>query len=305
MPVRITNNGANAQLSAQVARGRIRVAVAQEQIASGKRINRPSDDPSGAGAVLRIRTSQAAVSQFQNVTATVKDRLSVADSALDSYQTALDRARALLTKGASDTGQTAAARAALAEELDGIRKHMISVANTRSGDEYVFGGTRQNGPPFDPATGAAPPAASSAAQRFVQLEPGTQAVAVGVTAEGVFSDAAGTVMQTLADASAALRGTGDPVADHAALTAALDRLSHFDDLAQAGRVKVGVGLQATQTAADRLSQSFLAYEGEADRVESADFVAAALDLKNAQQALDATMQAGAYAGKRTLIDFLG
>lgn len=302
MPVRITNNGAQAQLAAQVARGRRSIAAAQEQIASGKRINRPSDDPAGAGAVVRIRTSQQVVAQFQNVAASVRERLSVADGALNSHHFALDRALALLTKGASDTADPAA-RSSIAAELDGIRKQLISIANTRGGGEYVFGGTRQNAPPFDPATGA--PAAAAASDHLVQLEPGASPVEAGVTAESVFADAEGTVMQALAGASAALRGTGDDAADQSALLATLDRLSRFADLARIGQVRVGVSLQAASAAAERLTQSTVSYEAAAERVEAVDFVDAALELKGAQQALDAAMQAGAYAGRRTLIDFLG
>lgn len=303
MPVRITNNATNAQLGAQIARGRGRVAAAQERISSGKRINRPSDDPAGAGAVLRIRTSQKVVAQYQGAVSTVKDRLLVADTALNSYQLALDRARALMTKGASDAGAGLDARAALAAEIDGIRARVISIADTRGGDEYVFGGTRQNAPPFDPATGAA--AVTPAARQLVQLEPGAQPLAAGVTAEGLFSDADGTVLETLATVAAALRGTGDEAADKAALNAGLDRLDRFDDLAHGGRITLGVGIQSADAAAERLGQSTLAYEAAAERVEGADFVESALEMKNAQQALDAAMQAGAYVGRRSLLDYLG
>ncbi|MDQ3820436.1 MAG: flagellar hook-associated protein FlgL, partial [Acidobacteriota bacterium] len=151
MYFRVTDSAANAALASGIDRNRQRLAEAQEQLSSGKRINRPSDDPAGAGAILRIHTSQEIGEQFRRSVASVKDRLSVADGALDSYERWLDKARSLLAQGATNTtGSTG--RASIADEIDGLRAEILSAANMRSNEQYVFGGTRQTAPPFDPAT---------------------------------------------------------------------------------------------------------------------------------------------------------
>ena len=302
MPLRITDNSTNARTAAWINVNRQRIAAAQEQLSSGKRINRPSDDPAGADAVLRLRTTRDVLGQFSETAAAVKDRLTSSDAALENYQRILDRARALLTQGASDsTG--APGRANIAAELDGLRSQILNVADMRFGDEYVFGGTRQNAPPFDPATQAL--AAVPASPALAQLEPDAAPVAVGLPAETVFADAAGSIFQTLTDVATALRGTGDDVADRAAVLAGLDRLGAFGGLADTARTRVGASLNAADQAAARLEQNSLTYAASAERIEGADFVATALELKSSQQALDAALQASAYAGRRTLIDFLG
>src|ERR1700694_4642719 len=123
MPFRVTNSSQTSVLSERIALSQQRLAVVQERISSGKRINRPSDDPFGAEAVLRFRTSQASVEQFQQNAATVRDGLQHADGVMESYQQLLDRASALLTQGASDsTG--AVARASIAQEIEGLRTQM-------------------------------------------------------------------------------------------------------------------------------------------------------------------------------------
>jgi len=110
---------------------------------------------------------------------------------------------------------TQAAKNALATEIEALRGRVLNVANSKNGDEYLFGGTRQNAPPFDPATAAS--AVTPTTKRFVQIEPGANAVAFGTTAETIFADATATIFTDLTNAVNALRGTGDVTADRAAL----------------------------------------------------------------------------------------
>lgn len=302
MPFRVTDANTSATLAANISRNRQLITVAQEQLSGGKRINRPSDDPSGAGAVLRLRTSQAMLDQFRQSATDVKDGLLIADNSLESYEQSLDRARALLTEGASDT-TSASARESIATEIDGLRAQILSTANLRSNDQYVFGGTRQDAPPFDPTTES--PAATTASARVVQVEPDAAPIVAGVTAETVFSDATGTVLQTLTDVAAALRGTGDAAADQATILNGLDRLGSFTNLAEVARVKVGNGISAATTADERLNQLSLSYQQSADKIEGTDFVATAFEMTSAQNALNASLQASSLAGRKSLIDFLG
>jgi flagellar hook-associated protein 3 FlgL len=280
----------------------MRVANAQEQVATGKRINRPSDDPTGAQRLMQVRTLQATVTQFQGNAGAVHDRLLTADSAISSYQLLLDRSRALLTQGASDTTD-ASTKANLATELDSLRTQMQSIANMRSDGEYVFGGTRQDAPPFDPTTGV--PAASAAVPRRVQIEPSGPAIENGVVAESIFSDANGSVMDTLAAASAALRGTGNAAADKATMTASLDRVSTFNDTSGAVLAHVGSNLAAVQSTQDRLSRDYLSLEDTAQRFESVDVASSMVQLTEASTALNAILQSGSFMGRKSLIDFLG
>lgn len=302
MPLRATNASMNASIAKYTGMQRQRMSVAQEQLTSGKRINRPSDDPVGAGAVLRIRTSQAQIGQFRRSAAEVKDRAFVTDSALDSHERLIEHARTTLAQGASSL-TSSTSREALADQIDSLRTQMLSIANMRSRDQYVFGGTRQDAPPFDPTS--ASPAITASSVQLAQIEPEASPITVGATAETVFSDASGTIFQTLTNVAAALRGTGDEAADKTTIMAGLDRLQTFADLAGKARVQAGVQINSAEGADERLNQNSLLYEASAERIEGADFVSAALELTNAQTALDATLQASSNIGRRSLIDFLG
>jgi flagellar hook-associated protein 3 FlgL len=301
MSFRITDASSSGQVVAQIMASRQRIATAHEHIASGKRINRPSDDPGGAGGVVRVRTSLAALSQFERNTDTAKGALLAGDSALEHYELALDRARALLTQGASDS-TNANGRQAVAAEIEGLRTHSLGLANQRYNNQYIFGGTRQEAAPYD-ANGV--PAATASARQLIQIEPDGAPVASGVTAESVFADATGSIFQAFSDAATALRGTGDPVADKATVLASLDRLSALADLTRISRTQVGASLDRVQSVSDNLGERSLALEDVAQRTEGADFAEAAIQLTESQNVLDAILQAKAATGRRSLIDLLG
>src|SRR6266498_186311 len=301
MPFRVTDSPLPSVLADRIAQTRQRIQTAQEHVLTGKRINRPSDDPYGSEAVLHFRTAQAAVEQFQQSAAVVKEGLQLADASLEQYEQLIDRAQTLLTQGASGSS-TPASRQLLAQELDGIRTQMLAIANTSNDDRYIFGGTRQDVPPFD-ANGTA--AAAPTSQQFVQIEPNAVPIAAGITADSVFSGAPGTVFSTLTNAAAALRGTIDPAADQAAILAALDSLGGFTNRATEARAQLGTNLNSVEGATARMSNAWLSFQGSADRFELADMVQSAMELTQANNTLQATLQASSFSGKGSLMDFIG
>ena len=301
MPYRVPTSQIPDTLAERINMNRLRINRLQEQIASGKRINRPSDDPIGAELVINLKTTRDQIAQYQKVSVTALQKLTAADNAFNNYQLNLDRAKTLISSGLSDiTGQSS--RDALADELEALRQGFISFANTRNGNEFLFGGNRQNVPPVDPVTGV--PAATPTTAQYVQIEPGTNALAVGTTAESFMIDSGVTIFEDLDLAIAALRGTGDPVADQATLTNAMTRLTVFQDRAAEARSRIGVNMQSVERAKDRLSTVDLSVLESISNVEDADFAEAALELGQAQTALEATLAIAARS-QRSLIDFLG
>jgi flagellar hook-associated protein 3 FlgL len=300
MNYRITDSSQASVLADRITINRLRMEQAQERISTGKRINRPSDDPFGAEAVLRLRTSQANVEQFQQIGVTVHDGLMSADTSLESYEQLLDRARSLLTQGSSDsTGQ--AGRDSIAVEIDSLRQSMLNIANATSNGRFSFGGTRQDVAPYD---AAGVPAASATSQQMVQIIPGGAPVVAGVTAESVFANVSGTVFASLANAAAALRGTGNAATDRATVLTSIDGLTAFTDQATNGRTQLGASMNAVDDANDRLQGESLADQATASRYESADLAEEAVQLTQADRAYQATLQASAYSGRRSLLDFI-
>jgi flagellar hook-associated protein 3 FlgL len=300
MTFRITENMTSSNFSARINAQRGRLSVLQERLATNKRINRPSDDPSGAEAVLHLRTSQTEIEQFKRNAQAVDRHLVAADDSLTGYESILERARTLVSQGLSDT-TTQAAKNAIATELDSLKARILSVANTKYGDSYLYGGTRQNVPPFDPSTQV--PAGTPSGAQYIQIEPGANAIAAGVTAESVFSDSTSTIFADLTAAAAALRGTGNPAADSATLHNTMGRIAVYSDQAALAHAVIGANMRITEMVMDRLSNDSLSLDQRAGAIEDADFAQTALDLTDAQSTLEATLQTAA-AGRRSLFDYL-
>ncbi|MCB1789322.1 MAG: flagellar hook-associated protein FlgL, partial [Gammaproteobacteria bacterium] len=110
------------------------------QVATGKRILRPSDDPSAAVRVLDLSEAQQRLAQYQRNADAAIARLDQEESALLSIENLLQRVRELAVQGANDT-LSVDDRQAIATE---VREHMqsfLELANSRDASgEYLFAG---------------------------------------------------------------------------------------------------------------------------------------------------------------------
>lgn len=119
------------------------------QMASGKRILRPSDDPAATVRILDFKEAEARIDQYQRNAEFAEGKLAQEETALEGIGNLLQRVRELAVRGNSDTMSTGD-RQAIAEE---IRQHMdsyLQLANTRDANgEYLFAGYKSQTPPFD------------------------------------------------------------------------------------------------------------------------------------------------------------
>lgn len=124
---------------------------AQEQIASGKRILRPSDDPVGSTQAMVFRRQLSNLNRFSDVIQTSRRLLDSAAVALEDASGVVTEARAILIEGMNGT-KTPTERRLLADQLSLIRDRMIDIANTKSGERYLFGGTSTQVKPYESVT---------------------------------------------------------------------------------------------------------------------------------------------------------
>lgn len=301
MNIRVSDNSTAATFSARVNAQQNRLAILQEQLASGKRINRPSDDANGSEAIIKLKTSQREIEQFQRAAQTAQQKLTATDDTLSGYENLLQRVRTLVTQGLSDTASQTA-KNALATEIDSLRTRILDVANSSYNGEYLFGGTRQNASPFDQTTAA--PAATPATAQYIQLEPGTTAVAAGVTAESFLSDATSDIFTDLTNVVNALRGTGNEAADRTTLQTTMSRMTIYNDLANTSHTIIGANMNAAELAQENLTAGFQSLSERISGIEDIDFAQTAVKLSETQRNLEATLQATAQR-PRSLFDLLG
>jgi len=121
---------------------------AQEQLSSGRRILRPSDDPAGTARALVVRRELSRAERLQAAIAGGGDQLQMATSTLESGSELLTRARELLVQSMNGT-LSDPDRQAIAEELGEIREQLLEQANAQLDGNYLFGGTRSDAAPWE------------------------------------------------------------------------------------------------------------------------------------------------------------
>ncbi|MEW6073606.1 MAG: flagellar hook-associated protein FlgL [Planctomycetota bacterium] len=147
MSLRVSTHSTFARVLLSIQRSQSSLIRAQEQVASGRRLLRLSDDSPGAARALSLTRQIADVGRHG---AAIAAGLTVADTAAAGLQDAgnlLSEARALLVQGMTGT-LTMEDRESLAGEFDLLRDQLLEIGNLRSGDRYLFGGTSTGESPW-------------------------------------------------------------------------------------------------------------------------------------------------------------
>lgn len=119
----------------------------QDQLNSGKVINRPSDDPVVAVKGMGYRVDLDKNEQYQRNMRQAHTWLDSTDEALNQVGTSLIRVKELIIQAANDTN-TEDEREKVNEEIKQIHKHIQDLGNTKVGENYIFSGTKTGNPLF-------------------------------------------------------------------------------------------------------------------------------------------------------------
>jgi flagellar hook-associated protein 3 FlgL len=294
---RVTNVVLSNTVLANNQRTLARMADYQEQLASGKRINRVSDDPVAAKIAMRYRAEdQQAAKHLDNVGKAIAFQ-NATDSALGEMATTMDEVKSLAVQGANGT-QDAASRRALASAVDSQLARLVDIANTVQDGRYIFSGTAVLTKPFALAEDRS---AVTYAGDLDTFEVAVSQAATATVNENGFALFQGEVdiFRTLIDLRDAL-AENDPAAV-ADLMGSIDTAAnHINDLHGA----MGGRLQRLELTRNQLENSRL-YVGELiSDAEDADLPEVIAKMQLTQTALEAGLQSGARVIQQTLLDFL-
>jgi flagellar hook-associated protein 3 FlgL len=157
----------------------------QQQLATGRRILTPADDPAGSARSLDLSQAVAVTKQFQGNANAAKERLGVEDTTLSSLTDLLQRVRSELAVQANNATQSNETRAAISLEVQQRLKDLLALANTRDAtNEYLFSGYKGQVQPFANTNGVYSYAGDQG-NRYLQIGPTTQ-VATGDSGSDVF-----------------------------------------------------------------------------------------------------------------------
>lgn len=178
----------------------------QLQLATGQRILRPSDDPTGSTQILNLRQAIAGVAQYQDNANFARNRLGLEEATLIGVENIQQRVRELAIR-ADSASLNDENRGAIATELRERLDELIQLANTQdSNNEYLFAGFQARTKPFSANAGTFTYNGDQG-QRFVQIGSERQ-VAVGDSGSAVFREIRNGNGTFVVDANAANTGGG-------------------------------------------------------------------------------------------------
>lgn len=118
-----------------------------EQVSTGRRINRPSDDPTGAALSLGFERRIADIERSAEAARSGRDTADGAAGVLQEVSGLISQVRALMIQGMNGTLDPQA-REAIASEVSLLREQLVTLGNTRQGSRYLFAGSESDARPF-------------------------------------------------------------------------------------------------------------------------------------------------------------
>ena len=296
---RVTNIGMNANVLAQNQKTLSQLATYQEQLASGLKVNRVSDDPVAAKQSLRYKAEGSDASKWLDNIDKATAFMNATDSALSEMSQVLDRAKELAVQGANGS-QDANSRNALADSVDSYLTRMTDLSNTIHDGRYIFAGTKTISaePPFARNADDDGVGYSGDLDTFeVKIGPNS-AVTVNQNGYELFKGDHD-VFQSLIDLRDALRDN-DPDRVSSVISDVDDSSEQINNLYGS----MGGRLQRLELAKSQLENAKI-YVGElVSQAEDVDMTEVISKMQLSQVALEAGLQAGSRVLQPTLLDFL-
>ena len=277
----------------------------QGQLASGQRVNKPSDDPSAAAQEVRLRSQTARLEAEKRMIDYAKTALQTADGALGSAVEEVQTARELLLQAANGT-HSPSDRASIAQQIRGVRDNLLAIANRPDGaGGYVFGGAGTQSAPF--VAGAAVSYAPQTGQVQIASDPALSATQDGAGAFLNLSTPSGstTLFKALDDAIAVLEnGAATGAQISAATKAGIDGLDAGLDRLNLVRTKIGEDLRLVDTHSRRIDSDGVNLKGRLSDLIDLDYAKAITDLNTNQTALEAAMKTYSQVSRMSLFQYL-
>lgn len=291
-----------------------RLQEAQVAVASGKKLNKGSDNPSGVAHLLLAKTQLQSTELFLKNSTSAQDSLKGQGSRLMHADSLLARAIEI-TVAAGNGSYGALERAGLADEIRDLKEEMVGLANSQVNGKYSYGGFQDRTVPFtanpaydpilDPRpvlyngdNGVAQLEIAPAEQMAVNF-PGNAIFLGDENGDGAVDAGQVDIFATLTTLEETLRAN-----DQAGASAQLNNLNQAQN-------QIGVYQSKTGNAVNRLERSFgemedlqIDLKAVISRYEDVDVAVAISQMAQQEQALQAAMSVTGRISKLSILDYL-
>ena len=264
----------------------------QLKLSSGKRINKPSDDPIGIGKVLDYRTTLQTIDQYRENILDAKTRVQYTEAVLGQVSDFVEQAKKIASNPGTED------KTAFTQEIGNIRQQVLGLANSKYGANYLFAGHLSDSSPFDVTS-----------PYTYQGDDGSHQVVVGegitvkIEADGsqMFADGVDNLFQVLDDLESALSAVPyDPLA----VQNTVDPLFRIADRLELTRSGLASDYKQLERTDDYWHSFSNAVETMRQTVEDADITQTAVDMQVQQTAYEVLLATAAQVIQPSLVDFL-
>jgi flagellar hook-associated protein 3 FlgL len=145
--MRITQSGTTTRYLNDINNARENIVELQTQVATEKRVSKPSDDPQAVSSIMRLKKMLASNEQYTTNTNNALTMMETTSSTLDSFTSILSDVKSLVVRASSSsTGSTELAT--YASSIDQYLDETLNLANTKYNGKYIFAGTNSQQQPF-------------------------------------------------------------------------------------------------------------------------------------------------------------
>lgn len=280
---------------ANLQRVRERIERLYQEVSTGVRVSRPSDDPLSAQQILDLNGLLEDGEQYAKNISTGTTYLSSMESALSGMGDALIRVKELAL-GAANGTLGSAQRESVRKEVLQLREQLITLGNSQINGRYVFSGFRNDVPPFD-ANGVY---SGGDGDLRIQIDR-TNSISVNCIGDRILNGAGGgtDVIGTLDTLIAALENN-----DTAGIQGTITGIDKSVDQILATRTDIGARMNRLDTATGFINDTRLYLQKVISSKQDVDFIQAVSDMTRQQTAMEAALAATSKISKLSLLDYL-
>ncbi len=310
--MRVTNNMLSRTLLNNLSLNASQIQRLQDQMSSGKKINKPSDDPVGIQNSMRYKSALASVELWKNNASEATSYMHSADSSMTQVSSMLQRVRALALQGAN-SDLSPEHRATIATEVRELNEQIRIVANTKIGNRYIFAGEANEMPMPDPANpptlNPPDPNYSDPAYVAANLWKGNDKIVtyqvgsgltINISANGkaVFPD----LIANLNELAAALES--DTAATSADINNALGKLDINVDNVLKHQAELGARTNRLASVQSQMESMEYNLKSNISDIEDLDYAEAIIEYQNKDNMYRASLAVGMKIIQPSLLDFM-
>jgi len=297
MTTRVTQGMMNNQLLRNITANLGRISEHQNQLSTGRRINKPSDDPVGISFSLRYRSEQSANDQYKSNADAAVSWLDYTDTTLNQANSVIQRVRELAVQASNGTNPQSALDA-IKKEVDQLNEQMVTIGNSQFNGKYVFNGQLTDKQPYNQATADT----DKVDQGDIKFDIGVGVrVSANISGDKIFGAAGANdnIFLVMKDLSAALAS-----GNQQAIGATIGRLDSRNEAFLQARADVGARQNRIQLAQSRLDDISTNLQTLQSKAEDADIPGVITNLKTDENVYNASLSVGSKIISTSLVDFL-